>query len=176
MGKVITWQPKQVKLKDLVANPKNPKILNKKGKDRLTKTLEKYGLAGTIICNTDLTIIDGHSRVKELMESDVQEVWVSVPSRNLTDKEYNEFNAIIDLARAGDPDTMMIEEIIGEEGMDEWDISTAKEDIEVSEVDLKPYKRTHILFSFPPEKMAKLQPLLQKIKDHSFVEYEQGSN
>lgn len=176
MAKQITWEPKKVKVKDLIDNPKNPKILNEKGRSRLQKTLAKYGLAGTIICNTDLTIIDGHSRRKELEDGGQQEVWVSVPSRKLTDKEYKEFNAVIDLARAGDPDTMMIEEIIGEEAMDEWDIQTSKEDSEPKEVELKPFKRTHILFSFPPEKMAKLQPLLQKIKDFSFVEYEQSSN
>ena len=176
MSKPITWEPRKVKVSDLTENPNNPKQLNEKGKKRLQKTLSKFGLAGTIICNTDLSIIDGHKRKKELEDGGIKEVWVSVPNRKLTQQEYNEFNAMIDLARAGDTDMMMVEEIIGEEMMDEYDLATEKEDLQPKDVELKPYKRTHVLLSFPPEKMMELQPLIQKITDHQYVEYEQGSN
>jgi hypothetical protein len=101
----IQWEPKKVKVEDLIENPKNPKTLNKTGKKRLQKSLSKFGLAGTIICNSDLTIIDGHSRKQELIAAGIEEVYVSMPSRALTDQEYKEFNAIIDLAQAGDPNS-----------------------------------------------------------------------
>lgn len=172
----ITWEPKKVLVKDLKENPKNPKILNAKGKARLQKSLAKFGLAGSIICNSDLTIIDGHSRKRELIENNVEEVWVSVPDRPLTDKEYKEFNAIIDLAKAGDPDMVMIEEELGEDVMEEWDLLSDKDDTEPKTVELKPFVRTHVLLSFPPDKMMFIQEHLQKITDFSFVEMEQSSN
>lgn len=172
----IIWEPKKVLVADLKENPKNPKILNEKGKNRLQKSLAKFGLAGTIICNTDLTIIDGHSRKRDLIEKGIKEVWVSVPDRPLTEKEYKEFNAIIDLAKAGDPDLVMIEEELGEEVMEEWDLATDKDDTQAKVVDLKPYIRTHILLSFPPDKMMFIQEYLQRITEFSFVELEQSSN
>jgi len=174
--KQITWEPKKVKVADLRENPNNPKIINEQGKKRLQKSLAKFGLAGTIVVNKDLAIIDGHSRKKDLLEQGIQEVWVSVPSRQLTDKEYREFNAVFDVAKASDPDYIMMEETLGDDTMEEWDLASDKDDSKPKTVELKPYKRTHILLSFPPEKMVHIQEHLQKITEFSFVEYEQGAN
>ena len=124
MGKNITWEPKKVKVEDLKENPNNPKILNEKGKRRLQKTLKKYGLAGTLVVNTDLSIIDGHSRKTELLQSGIKEVWVSVPSRKLTKKEYEEFNAVFDLAKAGDSDIMLMEELFDDTFLEEWELKS----------------------------------------------------
>lgn len=118
----IQWKPELVKVEDLKENPKNPKIINERGKSRLKKSLAKFGLAGTIICNTDLTIIDGHSRKKELIEAGIEEVWISKPDRKLSSKDYKEFNAIIDLAKAGDSDLKLIEQEFTEIFFEEWDI------------------------------------------------------
>jgi hypothetical protein len=123
----IQWEPKKVKVDDLIENPKNPKTLNETGKKRLQKSLSKFGLAGTIICNSDLTIIDGHSRKQELIAAGIEEVYVSMPSRALTDQEYKEFNAIIDLAHAGDPNFVMMEEIFQDEFFEEWDLDQSGE-------------------------------------------------
>jgi hypothetical protein len=176
MAKGIIWQPQKVKVADLKENPNNPKILNAKGKARLEILLGKFGLAGTIVCNKDLTIIDGHSRKRKLVEDTVTEVWVSVPSRQLTKKEYDEMNALFDLAKASDPDMQMIEETLSEETMEEYDLVNEKDDTKPKDVELVPFRKSHVLLSFPPEKMAKLQPLLQKICEFSFVEYEQSAN
>lgn len=160
---------------DLKENPKNPKILNEKGRQRLHLSLSKFGLAGTIICNVDLTIIDGHSRKKDLIDKGVKEVWVSVPSRKLTQKEYDEMNAMFDVAKAGDPDMMMIEEVIGEEVLEEWGFEK-KERPDIELVELKPFRQTHVLLSFPPERMIDLQDILQQLSDLDYVEYAQSSN
>lgn len=124
MGEKINWIVETVNVSDLIENPRNPKIMNEAGKRRLQKSLQKFGLAGTIICNTDLMIIDGHSRKKELIDSGVVEVLVSIPSRKLSPEEYSEMNAIFDLSRAGDADMLLIEEILGEELMQEYELES----------------------------------------------------
>jgi hypothetical protein len=48
--------------------------------------------------------------------------------------------------------------------------------VEYHEKDLKPYKRAHVLLSFPPEKLIDVQAYLEKIILIEGVEYEQGSN
>jgi hypothetical protein len=176
MSKQIIWEPKKVKVSDLKENPNNPKITSEQGRKNLQHSLEKFGLAGTIVCNKDLSIIDGHSRKKDLEDNSVTEVWVSVPSRQLTKKEYDEFNAIFDIVKASSPDMEMIEETLSEETLEEWGLAKDKDDNKPKDVELIPFKRTHILLSFPPEKLVKIQPLLQKICEHSFVEYEQSAN
>lgn len=122
----ITWAPKLIKVEDLVSNPQNPKIVNEVGKERMQKSLSKFGLAGSIVANLDLTIIDGHSRVEDAIKNGVEEVWVSLPSRLLTEEEYNEMNAIFDLAQAGDMDMFMVKNTLGDEVITEWDINETK--------------------------------------------------
>lgn len=41
---------------------------------------------------------------------------------------------------------------------------------------IKPYHRTHVLLSFPPDKLIELQPYLEKILQINEIEYEQSSN
>jgi hypothetical protein len=51
-----------------------------------------------------------------------------------------------------------------------------KETLEYKEEEIKPYKKTHILLSFPPEKFLDIQPYIDKILKIEGVEYEQSSN
>lgn len=120
--KDIIWTPKKVKVASLKANPLNPKITTEIGIKRLNTSLSKYGLAGTIPVNLDMMIIDGHKRKDELLDQKVEEVWVSVPNRMLTEKEYKEMNALFDLAKAGEPDIFMIENLVSEDVIDEFQI------------------------------------------------------
>lgn len=122
----ITWTPKLVKLEDLKENASNPKILNELGEKRLHNSLFKFGIAGTMVANLDNIIIDGHKRKQDLLDDGVTEVWVSYPSRLLTEQEYLEMNAVYDIAKAGDPDQFMIEQILSDDLLEEWDMNGDK--------------------------------------------------
>jgi hypothetical protein len=52
-----------------------------------------------------------------------------------------------------------------------WD-----KDIPEKEENIRPYKKTHILLSFPPASLVKIQPFIKEILKFEEVEYEQGSN
>lgn len=170
----ITWEPKKMLLADLKENPDNPKIINEVGKKRLHTSLSKWGLAGTFVANSDGTIIDGHSRKADLEEQGVKEIWVSVPSRPLTEQEYKEMNALFDVAKAGEPDMMVIQEIMAAD-LEEWDF-VAPDKGKIKDVELVPFRQTHVLLSFPPEKMIEIQDVLQKLSNLPFIQYEQASN
>lgn len=120
------WTPKLVKVADLQENPKNPKIISDLGRRRLRKSLDKFGLAGTTVANADLMIIDGHSRKAELISRGIEEVWVSLPDRMLTKRDYDEMNAIFDVAKAGEPDLLLMEETLGAEFFDDWDLNSGR--------------------------------------------------
>ncbi len=168
----ITWSLKQVNASEVKPNPNNPKKQNAKGLSRLKKSLKKFGTVFDGICNADLTLIDGHSR---LQESGSQILKVFVPSRQLTEKEYLEMNAIFDAAKAGDLDNAILEETFEDDFFQEWEIDKSAKP-EITETELRPYTKTHVLISFPPEKMLQLQPLLEQIIKTEGVEYEQSNN
>jgi len=54
----ISWTPKLVNVADVKPTEKNYKIKTDIGKERLQLSLKMFGLAGTVVVNTDLTLID----------------------------------------------------------------------------------------------------------------------
>ena len=73
-AKMIKWKPIFAEVSKLNPTPVNPKIKSEVGVRRLKKSVEKFGLAGTIICNKDLTIIDGNSRLDEIKNSEIKKI------------------------------------------------------------------------------------------------------
>lgn len=69
---------------------------------------------------------------------------------------------------------------VGLTGFSQHEIDTIldglEETLEEKEEELKPYTMTHILISFPPEKMIEIQAYIEKIIKIEGVEYEQSSN
>ena len=173
MSKKITWSLVEIDKSLIKPNPNNPKIQNEKGRRRLQKLTEKYGRIFDGIINKDYSLIDGHSRL-EMEPTGIGKYFM--PSRQLSKEDYQELNALFDLAQAGDIDQMIMEETFKDEFFEEWELDKPKEKAEIKEMDIQPYKKTHVLLSFPPEKMIEVQELLQKLKNLPFVEYEQSAN
>lgn len=123
----ITWAPKLTKLEELRENPNNPKIINEVGLKRLKKSLNKFGLADSLIANSNGDLINGHSRKRELLELGVTEAYVSFPSRELTQSEYDELNTVYDEARAGDLDMFIASKVLEEGMLEEWDLFGSNE-------------------------------------------------
>jgi hypothetical protein len=77
-------------------------------------------------------------------------------------------------------DEEMIEAVVEELDIDkaEWGLPVDEETHKkkLKEEGLRPFKKTHILLSFSPEKILELQEHLEAIKKIEGVEYEQGSN
>lgn len=87
----------------------------------------------------------------------------------------------------GDNDEEMLADLLASlEGFDvdlsltgiDLDILDANEDGELEEVteEIRPYRMTHILLSFPPDKLIDISTWLEKIYAVKGVEYEQSSN
>lgn len=116
--KPIVWKLVTLEKALIRPNPFNPKVKNEKGLARLTKLTQKYGVIYDGIVNADYSMIDGHARLEMYPEGTGN---YFVPDRQLGEEDEKELNALFDYARAGDPDLFMIENILGEEVLDEWD-------------------------------------------------------
>lgn len=128
----ITWSPKLVNVRDVKPTPNNYKIKSDLGRQRLTQSLEMFGLASTVVVNTDMSLIDGNSRVEQAKERGEKKIWVSIPSRKLTPSEYKEMAAMYDFAKAGEVDEERIKGDLGKtkDFFDKWGITIPKEVME----------------------------------------------
>jgi DNA modification methylase len=90
----MKWITTRKKLKDLIEYEHNPRLLNEKQKEDLIKSLKKFSLAEIPAINLDNKIIAGHQRIKILLELEGPEfeIDVRVPDRQLTAKEFQEYN------------------------------------------------------------------------------------
>lgn len=118
----ITWSSKLVEVSKIKGTPTNYKIKSDLGKERLQTSLKAFGLAGNVVCNSDLTLVDGNSRLEDAKEKGLKKIWVSVPSRKLSPREFLEFSALFDFAKAGEVDMERIEKDLGskEEFFEKW--------------------------------------------------------
>ncbi len=166
---------------DLKPNDKNPRN-NENAIEPVKKSIEHFGFVNPIIARkSDNMIIAGHTRWKVSLKKKLKQIPVIFVDLSENDsKLYNlADNKLGELAEWEVPG---LESILNELKLSDVDISIAgfgevkDEDLEIKEEILRPYKKTHILLSFPPEKILELQPLLEKILAIENIEYEQSSN
>jgi DNA-binding cell septation regulator SpoVG len=122
--KEITWNTKMVEVVKIKPTPDNYKLKTEIGLKRLQTSLKKFGLAGTAVCNLDLTLIDGNSRVEEAKKNGRKKMWVSLPSRKLTAAEFKDMSQLFDYAVAGAVDIDRIHQDHGtsKRFFKEWDM------------------------------------------------------
>lgn len=171
------------------------KTLSKENYDRLRNSLEDRGLLAPFFLWPDPTtnkdyIIDGHQRKKIFTFEKVQpfEVpFIYIPGETIDEAKQN---LLVITSQYG---------TITEQGFNEFTFDLPKEWIEHTvnfdalqkqfdqslkpalqafpeDIELRGFKKTHVLLSFPPEKLIEIQDLLTQITDKPYVEFEQTSN
>ena len=89
----LQWHTEKRKLSELTPAEYNPRKATEKEAKDLKKSLDKFSLAEPIVINKDNKIIGGHFRVRVLKDrNEDMDIEVSVPNRQLTDKEERELN------------------------------------------------------------------------------------
>lgn len=92
----LVWHTEQRKYKDLVPFEFNPRILTDDRKEKLIRSLTKFGMVEIPTINIDNTLLAGHQRVKCAIELGWGEelIDVRVPNRELTEHEIKEYNLV----------------------------------------------------------------------------------
>lgn len=111
--KKINWRSIEVLVAKIKPTPNNFKLRTEAGLARFRHSIKKFGRAGTVVLNADYTLIDGNTRIEDAIEVGEKKVWASIPDRKLTPKEFTEFAAMFDMARAGEVDVLRIKEELG---------------------------------------------------------------
>jgi len=110
----IQWSVIKIDISKIKPTPNNFKLKTEDGTARFKTSVDSYGLAGAVILNADYTLIDGNTRVEKAKELGIKKIDASIPNRKLTPKEFSEFSAMYDMARAGEVDVLRIKEELGD--------------------------------------------------------------
>lgn len=144
----------RVKLKDLNPAPYNPNEMDVTERRLLKQSLKHYGYIENIVVNKDLTIIDGHHRVEELIEDGTLEEDVVV--LDLSKDEEKALNlALRRIKGKADPELEL--KIIEDLSLKGFDVELAGfDDIKLQELstEIKPEKKEVKEDDFDPESVT----------------------
>lgn len=176
------------KIADLKPAPYNPRRLTEKQYKELRRSMEDLGDLGVAVVNMhpgrENIIIAGHQRIRIAKDMGRK----TFPCLEVSFPPEKEKKANLRLNKTGgewDFDLLAnefeLDELL-EEGFSEKDLrlgvesAAAADTHEAEEVELRPFKQTHVLLSFPPEKLLDVQDHLDRIREVDGVEVEIGSN
>ncbi len=109
----INWKVIEVLVSKVRPTRNNYKLRTEEGFSRFLKSVDSYGLAGSVVINKDFELIDGNTRLEKAKELGQPKIWASIPDRQLTPKEFTEFSAMFDFAKAGTVDIKRIMDDLG---------------------------------------------------------------
>ena len=173
----MKWILVTKKLSELKPYEKNPRRITEKGLKDLKQSINKFGIAEPIVINTDNTIVGGHARYYAIKDNGIKEVDCYVPEKKLTEKQCEELNIRLNKNIAGEWDFDILSSDFELPELLEWGF----ENLDLSEPieeqkELRPFIKTHILISLPPDKFMEIQNILEDIGKIEGVEIEQSSN
>lgn len=146
MKQKLTWSTRKVPLKDLKLLTRNPRKASKKFQYLLKSSMEQFDLAEIPVVNTDMTVVAGNQRVRELrtrMNHKDIEIDVRYPSRKLTAGEVKAYAAKSNKISA------------------DWNLEMLKEDYSVEELVEHGFSSSEI------EQTTKKEKELYKELDHT---------
>lgn len=175
----------KIKLSTLKPNPDNPRTITDDHFKKLVDSVKDFPkmleLRPIVIESFENPVIlGGNMRFRALKEAGFKEVpkeWIK-EAKNLTEEEKKEF-IIKDNVNVGQWDEGILRNNFSELELNDWglDLSFSDEtDQKKTTKNILPYNKTHVLLSFPPEKILELKPFLDDILQIQDVDYEQSSN
>lgn len=178
-------------IKKLKVNPSNPRIIKDHKFQKLKKSIQDFPemmVKRPMVCVTDkadgkIYPLGGNMRLKALQELKYKEIpdnWIMMAD-DWTEEQRKEF-IIKDNVSFGEWDFDVLFNDWGDLELEDWGIDMPnfggidEPKVEKETKEIKPYKQTHILISFSPEKILDLKSHLDEILKIEGIEYEQTSN
>lgn len=170
----------------------NPRTISDEALAGLARSIEKFGCVEPIVVNVRAgknIVIGGHQRLKVLKTAGVKEALCVVVNLAETDEKLLNLSlnnrqiqgrfveAIGDYIESLKSNMTCPEDLLDlkiEQLQEE--IYCRKESMKYQEESLRPFRKTHVLLSFEPSVLSKIQGFLEEIIKTEGVEYEQGSN
>ena len=174
---------KDIPIKELTPAEYNPRYISDDAFDQLAKSLQDFDAVEPIVINThkgrENTIIGGHQRIKAAEALG----WDTFPcvEVDLPLERERELNVKLNKT-TGEFDFDKLANFFDADELTEWGFSDEEIpvfggiDIDIKTKNNKPYKKTHVLISFPPELINEINEHLGYLTSLQEVEIEIGSN
>jgi ParB-like chromosome segregation protein Spo0J len=118
---MIKWKRETRNISELKQYEANPRKITEKGLKDLKASIKKFGVdSQPIIINTDNVIVGGHARLLACESLGLDTVAVSVPTKKLTDKQFQELNIRLNKNVAGEFDFELLENFFEESDLIDW--------------------------------------------------------
>lgn len=180
----VKIETKKVKLSEIKLNPDNPRRISNSAMDKLVKSLHEFPEMmelREIVVDETMTILGGNMRFLVLQKIKAKECIAKIVT-GLSPEQKREF-IIKDNSTFGEWDMDALSNAWSDLPLIDWGIdipeawmSTTKEELSERTEEIKPYKMSHVLISFPPEKIMEIEKYLEKITKIEGIEYEISSN
>jgi len=162
---------------EIKKHPKNPKRHNDK---LIEESIKDLGYVDDIIVDENNVILAGHGRLDALKKLDYKKVDV-IRISGWSEIQKERFMLLSNKSvESGGWDNeklkMFEKDFLKNVGFQEDEFTFFEEKLSEINQELKPYKKTHILLSFPPDKFLKIKKFIDEILKIGEIEYEQGSN
>lgn len=131
------WQVKNIKVKDLIPNAKNPRKISKAKLEQLKSKIERLGFHNPVKVDEEMNLLGGNQRVKALLQMGAGEleIPVMIPNRPLTKKEKDEI-IITDNISDGEWDFDILKEEWDTKELKDWGLEWDFDDTEDEEVEI----------------------------------------
>ena len=172
----------KISISKVKPNQDNPRLIKDDKFKKLVQSIIDFPemlAIRPIVVNKDMIVLGGNMRLKACIEAGLKEVPIIIAD-NLTDEQQREF-LIKDNVSGGEWNWEVLANEWNSEELEAWGLDLPEDDNDnqkgkIVKENIKPFIQTHVLISFPPEKMIYLQELLEQITKIEGVEYEQSSN
>ena len=172
----------KISISKVKPNQDNPRLIKDDKFKKLVQSIIDFPemlAIRPIVVNKDMIVLGGNMRLKACIEAGLKEVPIIIAD-NLTDEQQREF-LIKDNVSGGEWNWEVLANEWNSEELEAWGLDLPEDDNDnqkgkIVKENIKPFIQTHVLISFPPEKMIYLQELLEQITKIEWVEYEQSSN
>ena len=171
---------KIVPINDIKYNPDNPRTIDGDKLDKLVKSIQDFPKMmeiRPIVVDANNFVLGGNQRLRACHKIGLKEVHI-IEADDLSEEQKKEF-IIKDNASFGDWDIEILSENWNSNELSEWGIDIIpmfNDTIKSKEIELKEYKKVHILISFPPDRFHEISPMIQEIIKIEDVEHEQTAN
>jgi hypothetical protein len=178
----------------LSPNPKNWRRHSETQQRAIKSVLNdpEIGWAGVLLYNERTKrLIDGHARQQAVNPKDLVPVLIGNwsdeaeakilltldPLGSMADGSRKQFEQLLDSVSVEDADIQkLLADTAGSLTPEDVDSQAAAEGLEKKEVELKPFKCTHILLSFPPDLIGEVEKHIAPLRAIQEVQYETSSN
>jgi hypothetical protein len=192
-GKKQATNVRVFRLVDLEVNPENPRDIDAEALGGLEKSIEQFGLVQPLVVNIHggaKRIVSGHQRYRLLQKNGIRKaacVVVDLPAAKAELLAITLNNPKIQGSFTPDLDRQIesLQASLGadDQSLSELRIEELKGKIEtaataaIETVELKPYRKVHILLSMPVDAFAAVQEMIAGIlAQNPEVEFEQAAN